>query len=282
VDEAVQVTLKSVNHRFLDVALKMPSALAGIESRVRGILQQRLTRGRVEVSLSAEVTTPPERDVVLDEVLLERIAASVASARARGIVAGELTASDLLRLPQVLEIRTRPATAEGGVRPSLADLVASAVEEAAASLVTMRETEGGFLAHDLDARLRTMAGYVDTLEQESRAGQAALEARLRERLGGLPADLQGDPVALAQEVVRYVSRSDIDEELVRLRSHLEHWRSLADGPEPCGRKLDFLVQEMNREINTIGSKVEGARGTEVVIEAKAELERIREQVQNVE
>jgi uncharacterized protein (TIGR00255 family) len=116
----------------------------------------------------------------------------------------------------------------------------------------------------------------------AREGQAALEGRLRERLAALPADLAGDPVAVAQEVVRFVSRSDIDEELVRLRSHVDHWRGLAEGAEPCGRKLDFLVQEMNREINTIGSKVEGAGGTEVVIAAKAELERIKEQVQNVE
>jgi uncharacterized protein (TIGR00255 family) len=94
--------------------------------------------------------------------------------------------------------------------------------------------------------------------------------------------VQGDPAAIAQEIVRFVARSDIDEEVVRMRSHLEHWRSLAAGPEPCGRKLDFLVQEMNREINTMGSKVEGARATEIVIAAKAELERVREQTQNVE
>jgi uncharacterized protein (TIGR00255 family) len=98
----------------------------------------------------------------------------------------------------------------------------------------------------------------------------------------LPPDVQGDPAMTAQEIVRFVARSDVDEELVRLRSHFEHWRALADGPEPCGRKLDFLVQEMNREINTIGSKAEGTRATEIVIAAKAELERVREQVQNVE
>jgi uncharacterized protein (TIGR00255 family) len=161
-------------------------------------------------------------------------------------------------------------------------LIEQAVAEAIAALIRMRETEGGFLAADLDARIATISRFVDDLEGESQAGQRQLEGRLRERLAGLPADLQGDSTALAQEVVRFVSRSDIDEELVRLRSHIEHWRALARGPEPCGRKLDFLIQEMNREVNTIGSKVEGARGTEIVIDAKAELERIREQAQNVE
>ena len=123
---------------------------------------------------------------------------------------------------------------------------------------------------------------VDELERLARDGQAQLEARLRERLAELPPDLAGDPAMVAQEVVRFVARSDVDEEIVRLRGHVEHWRALADGPEPCGRKLDFLVQEMNREINTIGSKVEGRARPKLVIAAKAELERIREQVQNVE
>jgi uncharacterized protein (TIGR00255 family) len=94
--------------------------------------------------------------------------------------------------------------------------------------------------------------------------------------------LAGDPAMTAQEIVRFVSRSDVDEEIVRMRGHLDHWRALASGPEACGRKLDFLLQEMNREINTIGSKVDAARATETVIAAKAELERLKEQVQNVE
>jgi uncharacterized protein (TIGR00255 family) len=150
------------------------------------------------------------------------------------------------------------------------------------ALVVMRETEGRFLRTDLDARLATLAALVTDVEREAREGQQHLEKRLRERLAALPADLQGDPAAMGQEVVRFVVRSDVDEELVRLRGHFGHWRELVDGPEPCGRKLDFLIQEMNREINTIGSKAEGGRATEIVIDVKAELERVREQVQNVE
>jgi uncharacterized protein (TIGR00255 family) len=146
----------------------------------------------------------------------------------------------------------------------------------------MRATEGRYLNTDLETRMATLAGFVAVLEREAADAQTRLETRLRERVAALPTDLQGDPAAIAQEVVRFVARSDVDEEIVRLRSHLDHWRSLADGPEACGRKLDFLVQEMNREVNTIGSKVEGTRGTEVVIAAKAELERVKEQVQNVE
>jgi uncharacterized protein (TIGR00255 family) len=280
--ETVNVTLKSVNHRFLDVALRVPQSLASMESRVRALIQQRVARGRVELSLSAEVTTPPEREVVIDEALLERVSSAFDGARARGLVSGRLTPSDVLRLPQVIEIKARAIDPSAGVPETLTGLVEAAVAEGLDALVSMRETEGRFIGADLDGRMRTMAGFVDSLQVEAAEGQKQLDARLRERISTMPVDLQGDPAAIAQEIVRFVSRSDIDEELVRLRSHFEHWRSLADGPEPCGRKLDFLVQEMNREVNTVGSKVEGARGSEIVINAKAELERIREQVQNVE
>jgi uncharacterized protein (TIGR00255 family) len=280
--EKVNVTIKSVNHRFLDVALRLPSALAPIEGRLKTLVGQRLSRGRVEISLSAEVTTPPRREIAIDEALLEQIAEAFDRARAKGLVAGPLTPSDVLRLPQVIDIRSVATDPSAGVPPGLLALVDDALGAALDALVTMRETEGRFIRGDLDGRLATIGGYVETFEREAADGQARLGDRLREKVAALPSDLQGDPAAIAQEIVRFVTRSDVDEEIVRLRGHIEHWRTLADGPEPCGRKLDFLVQEMNREINTIGSKVEGAKGTEVVISAKAELERIKEQVQNVE
>jgi uncharacterized protein (TIGR00255 family) len=109
-----------------------------------------------------------------------------------------------------------------------------------------------------------------------------MEQRLTDRVAQLRADLQADETAVAQEIVRAAGRSDISEEVSRFRGHVSHWVTLADGPEPCGRKLDFLLQEMNREINTIGSKADGVRVSELIINAKAELEKMREQVQNVE
>jgi uncharacterized protein (TIGR00255 family) len=276
----VQVTMKSVNHRFLDVVVKAPQAWQGHDGRVRAVVGQRLARGRVEIALAVETTAAPPRDVVLDAALLEQVSARIAEARDRGLVTGTLTASDLLRIPQLLDIRARePRDANDA---DVAPLIERAVADAADALVAMRETEGRHLAADLDARLATIAGFVDALETLSREGQSQLETRLRERLASLPPDVTGDAASVAQEIVRFVARSDVDEEVVRLRGHIDHWRELAAGPEPCGRKLDFLVQEMNREINTIGSKVEGPGATERVIAAKSELERIREQVQNVE
>ena len=135
---------------------------------------------------------------------------------------------------------------------------------------------------DLKTRLHQKLLDRLNLERLARTGQEDLGTRLRERLAALPADLAADPATLAQEVVRFVARSDVDEEVVRMRGHLAHWRGLVDEPESCGRKLDFLLQEMNREVNTIGSKAEGARASALVVTAKAELEKMREQVQNVE
>jgi uncharacterized protein (TIGR00255 family) len=279
--DKVNLTVKSVNHRFLDTQIKMPSSLASLESRIKTVLQQRLARGRVEVSLFVERTTPAPKDVVIDEALVERVAQAVEAARARGLVSGGLTASDVLRIPQALEVRNR-TDVSAGVSETLTMLVEAAVQEAVDALIVMRATEGRFLEDDLEARVGTIGLMVDELERLARAGQDDLGSRLRERLATLPPDLAGDPATLAQEVVRFVARSDVDEEVVRMRGHLTHWRGLVAGPEPCGRKLDFLLQEMNREINTIGSKAEGARATETVVAAKAELERLKEQVQNVE
>lgn len=281
-DEAgqqVSVTVKSVNHRFLDIQLKMPAALARLETRLKTLVQQRMTRGRVEIQLAWDQLEETPREVVLNERLLAEINAAVDLARERGLVTGALSASDLCRIPHVLEVRTAEPDA---LSDSTTELLESALADALDALVQMRATEGRFLAADLDTRLTTLLAFVDAVEGEAASGQAALEARLRERLAALPSDLQLDPAAVTQEVVRFVARSDIHEEVSRMRGHMEHWRHLAGGPEPCGRKLDFLVQEMNREINTIGSKAEGLHATELVVSAKAELERVKEQVQNVE
>jgi uncharacterized protein (TIGR00255 family) len=281
-ETSAHVTVKSVNHRFLDVVVKGPQSLAEAEGRIKSAAQQRLARGRVDVMIALDYVGTPARDVQLDEALLAKVAQAFESARQKGLVAGMLTPTDVLRLPQALDIRTVGAEPGGLASDRVVALVERAAADALDALVVMRETEGGYLAADVEARLVTLAGFVDDLERMAREGQAELESRLRDRLESLPADLRGEPAAVAQEIVRFASRSDIDEEVVRMRGHLQHWRTLAGSQEPCGRKLDFLVQEMNREINTMGSKAEGARVTETVIAAKAELERIREQIQNVE
>ena len=146
----------------------------------------------------------------------------------------------------------------------------------------MRVREGGYLRADLDARRATLGDLFERAATAADEGMAALRTRLEERVRELRIEALADDTTIAQEIAKFVGRSDITEEVVRFRGHLEHWRALSESPEPCGRKLDFLLQEMNREVNTMGSKADGLRVSELIISAKAELEKMREQVQNVE
>jgi uncharacterized protein (TIGR00255 family) len=197
-------------------------------------------------------------------------------------VSGTLSPGDLLRLPQALTVRERPAESDPAVEARLAVSIEAAVEQALADLDAMRVREGAHLRNDLDGRQQSLAGLIDRLRVAAEDGRGELERRLRERIDEIVLELPVDQAMIAQEIVRTAQRSDISEEVTRFRAHLAHWTVLVDGAEPCGRKLDFLLQEMNREINTIGAKADGLGVSELIINAKAELERMREQVQNVE
>ncbi len=278
-DLAVNVTLRSVNHRHLDVQFRLPAAVQGFEPALRGLIQQRVARGRLEVAMTLQERVEPVLIAEIDETLVKAVGAALEKVRASGLVDGPLHPGDVLRIPQVLKVREeRPA-----IDAARLDEVARGVlDEALQALGEMRRREGQFLAAELEERRLALVTLVDALEGASRDGAAGIHARLLQRVTELRRDLQVDEAAVAQEVVRFVARSDIREELVRLRAHLAHWVDLVDGTEPVGRKLDFLLQEMNREVNTIGSKAEGASASALVVTAKAELEKMREQVQNVE
>jgi uncharacterized protein (TIGR00255 family) len=278
---ALGVTIRSVNHRFLDLQLRLPPSIADLEARLRAIVQKHLARGRVEVSVSLQLRQVTAPQVDLNDAFVQALAAAIEQARARGLVAGSLTPGDLLRLPQALSIRER-LPEQGGVSALLGTVVDEAVERAIGQLEEMRVREGVHLRADLDARKGLLAGLIARIAVAADTGRQAVEARLLERAREIAAALPIDQASLSQEVVRVAQRSDITEEVTRFHGHLAHWDALSDSPEPCGRKLDFLLQEMNREVNTIGSKADGLQISEVVIQAKAELERMREQVQNVE
>jgi len=278
----IGITVRAVNHRFLDVQLRIPQSLAELEPRVRALLQKRLARGRVELAISVQLRTPGTPTVELNQDFAAALAAVIEQARERGLVSGTLTPGDLLRLPQAITVRDRPLDVEPAVEAQLGISVEAAVEQALADLDAMRVREGDHLRADLESRRLLLAALIEQLQEGAGAGRVDLEARLHERIREIGFELPVDQAMLAQEIVRMAGRSDISEEVTRFRAHLAHWLSLADGDEPCGRKLDFLLQEMNREINTIGSKADGVRISELIITAKAELEKMREQVQNVE
>ena len=285
-DEAttITVTVRSVNHRFLDLQLRLPSSLTALESRLRARVQQRVARGRVEVSVSVQQRRAPMLEVELNEAFLHALNAALDRAREQGFVQGPMTPGDLLRFPQALAIKDRSdeSSAVEDQSTALTDRVEEAVGAALESLDAMRIREGGFLRAELDSRRQMLGGLFDRVADVAEQGLDTLRMRLLERVKELRADGLADETTVAQEIARYVGRSDITEEVVRFRGHLEHWRALTESAEPCGRKLDFLLQEMNREVNTAGSKAEGPAVSELIVTLKAELEKMREQVQNVE
>ena len=278
----IGVTVRAVNHRFLDLQLRIPQSIGDVESRVRTLLQKWLARGRVELGISVQVRNASAPTVELNQEFASALAAAVAQARAQGLVSGLLTPGDLLRLPQAVVVRERPADSDPVADSRLSSSIESAVEQALAELDAMRVREGGHLQVDLETRRQTLSELIERLRLSADEGRVELENRLRDRIDELRLELPVDQAMIAQEIVRAAARSDISEEVTRFRAHLAHWAVLVEGHEPCGRKLDFLLQEMNREINTIGSKADGIGISELIINAKAELERMREQVQNVE
>jgi uncharacterized protein (TIGR00255 family) len=278
----IGVTIRAVNHRFLDVQLRIPQSFGDLEPRVRALLQKRLARGRVELAISVQLRHVNVPTVELNAEFANALTAAIEQARERGLVNGQLTPGDLLRMPQAITIRERGRDPDPAVEAQLSASVEAAVEQALADLDAMRVREGDHLRADLDTRKLLLADLIERLVRAAAEGRAELESRLSERVRELSLQIPVDQAMVAQEIVRTAQRSDVSEEVSRFRGHLAHWDALAAGDEPCGRKLDFLLQEMNREVNTLGAKADGLRVSEIIIGAKAELEKMREQVQNVE
>jgi uncharacterized protein (TIGR00255 family) len=278
----VTVTIRALNHRYLDLQLRVPQSLAAIEGEVRALVGKHVARGRVELSVSLQLRQTPGVEVEFNEAFGRALETALDQARERGLVSGALTPGDLLRLPQALTIRERQSGDDESAQAAVAEEARRTVVQALVDLDTMRVREGDHLRADLDARRAFVADLVERIATAADEGRAAMEQRVADRVRELRTELQADENAVAQEIVRMAARSDISEEVTRFRVHVSHWAALTDSPEPCGRKLDFLLQEMNREVNTMGSKADGLRVSELIINAKAELEKMREQVQNVE
>jgi uncharacterized protein (TIGR00255 family) len=278
----VSVTIRAVNHRHLDLQLRSPQSLSAIEGELRALVARHVARGRIELSVSLQLRQTPGVEVELNEEFALALEVALDKARERGLVSGALTPGDLLRLPQAITIRERQPDDDEEARGAVGAQTHRAVEQALIDLDSMRSREGESLRGDLDSRRTAVADLVERIAVAADEGRAAMEVRVTDRVRELRTELQADEAAVAQEIVRMAARSDISEELERFRGHVAHWVTLADSVEPCGRKLDFLLQEMNREVNTMGSKADGLRVSELIISAKAELEKMREQVQNVE
>ena len=278
-DASADIVVRSVNHRFLDLTVKVRETENELEPVVRRVFSRHLSRGKVEVTLRVKRGVGAEREVSIDEGLLEAVLSRFAAVSAKYPIAGRLEARDLLTIPQIFSVET----GSDGFTAEEVAAVASVAEEAAAALVGMREAEGKLVGSDLADRIGFLRGKVRLLAARREEITRAIHANLRERLQTLFPQVAFDSGRLEQEAALAADRSDIAEELQRLEGHLEqfgHLLASADGP--VGKRLDFLSQEILRELNTLGSKARDLELTRDVLEMKSETEKIREQVQNVE
>lgn len=275
----VEVELSSVNRRQLDVSVGLPRMLASFESRVQGLIQQAVSRGRITGEIRVSWKESGQASAVrVDEGMARAHVEAVRAAAKRLNLPDDLKASDLLSLPDVVVMERRTSDLE-----ALWPLVEQALVRALSGLQAMRRKEGAALARDLRKRFKTLKTLGRRLAVRAPAVTEAYRTNLLRRIGAvLPERSWAEDERVLKEVALFADRSDVTEEQVRLDSHLRQAGDLLKTGGVAGRTLDFLVQEMGREINTIGSKANDADITRLVIAYKAELERIREQAQNIE
>ena len=273
----ITVELKSVNHRFLDVGMRLPRHLTFLEDVFRTTLSERLSRGHVDVFVNYRNTRSDARTVSVDVPLMAAYVTAAHTANETLGLPDDLGLTAALRLPDVAEVREADEDTDAVVA-----LTRLALSDAIDALRKMRKAEGDRLTLDLTARCETILTLTEEVAVRAPAVVEEYRTKLAERIETLLGGVEVDRARLATEVALFADRASIDEEIVRLRSHVAAMQQLLSLDEPVGRKLDFVVQEMNREFNTIGSKANDATLTSRVLTGKAEIEKIREQIQNIE
>ena len=271
------VELKSVNHRFLDLSFRMPRSFNFLEDSARKLIGEYLSRGHVDLFATYRNTREDSRRVEVDQALLAAYMTALDDIAETTGLEDDRTLSLATRLPDVLTVAEADED-QDALRALMREALTGALEQ----MQAMREKEGEALKSDISSRIDTLEKMTEEIEarypETVAEYQQKLKARVEELLGGATMDEQ----RLMQEVAVMADRSAIAEETVRLHSHFAQVRGFMEASEPVGRKLDFIVQELNREVNTISSKSQDVPITRLVVEAKAEIEKIREQVQNVE
>ncbi|MEK7853502.1 MAG: YicC/YloC family endoribonuclease [candidate division NC10 bacterium] len=272
-----RVEVQAVNHRFVEVRARLPRRLSRLEHQIQREVQHRFGRGRFEVHLSERLLTDPPRTIRVDRAAAREFVTAVRALQEELDLPGALSVEALASLRDLVSFE-EPEEEAGAVWEE----IRPALEQAFADLEAMREKEGAALTGELRHRLDLLERGLATVLARAPGTVAAYRARLQERVAALAGGVPLDPGRLEQEVVLFADRADITEEGARLASHLAQFRDLLDAPGPQGRKLEFLLQEMHREVNTLGTKAADAAIAVEVVAMKAELEKMREQLQNVE
>ena len=280
-DGGLQITveLRSVNNRYLDCAVKMPRAYIFAEDAMKGMIQRVVARGKVDVFVTIVRSGGDDLVVTVNEALAKSYAAALERLRELGGSGAKKrwSAADLARFPDVLTVEKREEDLD-----EMKERLLAVLELALADFNAMREAEGERLEADILGRADTIQRLLAEVEERSPQTVADYRARMEAKMREVLQNTQIDEARLLTEAAIFADKVAVDEETVRLRSHLSQLREMLAGGEPVGRKLDFLIQEVNRESNTIGSKCSDVQIARDVVELKAEIEKIREQVQNIE
>ncbi len=274
----IEVRVRSVNNRHLDLNLRLPSAFYDFELPLRQRLQQMLERGKVDFFFEIKDLRPDTVVATLNTQIIDAVLAQTSYLRKLPQVDSNVDVATLLGITGVLSVETKPLEDPDKLLSILGDTAAAALTD----MIGMRETEGGHIRDDLLKRFSVCNEILTKIESQTANVEEEFLRRLKERVAKFTDGINLDPERLEQEVALLVERSDITEEIVRLRSHLDQSLQLLDSDNAVGKKLDFLIQEMNREINTIGAKGRKADLSGLVVDLKSEIEKIREQVQNIE
>lgn len=273
----IMVELRAVNHRYLDVNVKAPRGYGFLEDALKKATGARISRGKVDIFVAITDTGAQETAIVLNKELARGYLDALQELRDAFHLHDDITVMSIARMPDVL-VSERLEVDADALTAAVLEVFAQAVDE----FDVMRGREGEKMAADVSGRMQTILGLVEDVEKRSPERVEAYRERLEKRMNEILADTTADPQRILTEAAIFADKTAVDEETVRLRSHLDQLSLMLEDQNPVGRKLDFLVQEMNREANTIGSKANDTAMANLVIGLKAEIEKIREQVQNIE
>ena len=276
-DLEISVELKSVNNRYLDTSIRMPRSFLFAEDALKSAVQRHVSRGKVDMFVSVDSSAADNMSVKVNEPLLRGYLDAISLISGKYGLENDLTAVSAGRFPDILYVEKEDLDSD-----ALTEGIVAIAEEALSDYDAMRLREGEKLCADVLSKLDTISALVTEVERESPMTVAAYQTRLREKMTEILSSAGIDENRILAEAAIYADRVAVDEETVRLRSHMSQLRTMLSGGSPIGRKIDFLIQEFNREANTIGSKCQNSEIAHVVVELKSEIEKIREQIQNIE
>lgn len=273
----ITVELKSVNNRYLDCSVRLPRSFLFAEEAVKSRVGKHISRGKTDVFISVDSSGADDTVVKVNESLAKGYAAAISEIAEITGLPNTLDAAAIGRFPDVLSVEKKEAD-----RDALSEALSDIVEKALCEFDSMREREGAKLAEDISGRLDTIEGLVSSVEERSPETVSEYRQRLYKKMSEVLENTALDEARILTEAAIFADKVAVDEETVRLRSHIEQMRGMIKTGSPIGRKMDFLIQEFNRESNTIGSKCSDSSIAKTVIELKSEIEKIREQIQNIE